>query len=71
MGSFGSEVKCSEKALKKLISKIPPKTTSPYLCMPFRLNCLCNLQNSEPVEDVWEEKENKNEHTHMSNCDSL
>ena len=72
MGSFGSEVKySSENAVKKLISKIPPRITSPNLCIPFRLKCLCNVQYKGPVEDIWEEKENTNKNAHMSKCDSL
>ena len=68
---MGSEVKCSEDVVKKLISKIPPRITSPDLCIPFRLNCFRNLQEKGPVEDIWEEKDNKNKHADTRKCDSL
>ena len=45
--------------------------TSPNLCIPFRLNCLCDVQEKGPVEDIWEEKEIRKKPTHMSKCDSL
>ena len=72
MGCCGPEVKkSSEDAVYKFILKIPPRITSPNLCIPSRFNFLLDVQLKGPVEDIWEEKDNKNKHADTRKCDSL